>query len=344
MVNVIKLTSYAKTAGWAAKIEPGALSNILKSIPNMVDENLLVGIDTSDDGAVYKLSDDIALIQTLDFFTPIVDDPYTFGQIAAANSLSDVYAMGGEPKVALNIVCFPNCLDKKILGEILRGGADKVLEAGAVVIGGHSVQDDEPKYGLSVSGIVHPDKILKNCGSENEDILILTKPLGVGIINTAAKGEMASKEALDEGVKWMSLLNKYAGEIIKKYNISACTDITGFGLIGHGYEMAEGSNKTFEFYKEGIPYIKEAKEYANYGLIPKGAYENKYYIQDKYKLEDIPNWLEDILFDPQTSGGLLFSCSEEEGNKILKKFREKDIKAWVVGKVIEKVDYSIIVK
>lgn len=341
---MIKLTNYAKTAGWAAKIEPGALSDILKSIPSMVDNNLLVGIDTSDDGAVYKLSDDIALIQTLDFFTPVVDDPYTFGQIAAANSLSDVYAMGGDPKVALNIVCFPNCLDKSILGEILRGGADKVLEAGAVVIGGHSVQDDEPKYGLSVSGVVHPDKILKNCGSKPGDILILTKPLGVGIINTAAKGEMASKEGLDEAIKWMALLNKYAGEIIRKYDITACTDITGFGLMGHANEMAEGSGITFELYKESIPYIKEAKEYANFGLIPQGTYQNKAYISDSYKLYDVPSWLEDILFDPQTSGGLLISCSEEAGNNILKEFKEKDIKSWVVGRVIEKEEYNIVVK
>lgn len=310
----------------------------------MVDDNLLVGIDTSDDGAVYKLSDDIALIQTLDFFTPVVDDPYTFGQIAAANSLSDVYAMGGEPKVALNIVCFPNCLDRSILGEILRGGADKVLEAGAVVIGGHSVQDDEPKYGLSVSGVVHPDKILKNCGSKPGDVLILTKPLGVGIINTAAKGEMASKEGLDEAIKWMSLLNKYAGEVIRKYDITACTDITGFGLMGHVNEMAEGSDITFELYKESIPYIKESKEYANFGLIPQGAYQNKAYISNSYKLYDVPNWLEDILFDPQTSGGLLISCSEEAGNNILKEFKEKDIKSWVVGRVIEKEEYNIVVK
>lgn len=341
---MIKLTNYAKTAGWAAKIEPGALSNILKSIPKMVDENLLVGIDTSDDGAVYKLSDDIALIQTLDFFTPVVDDPYTFGQIAAANSLSDVYAMGGEPKVALNIVCFPNCLDREILGEILKGGADKVLEAGAVVIGGHSVQDDEPKYGLSVSGVVHPDKILKNCGSKEGDILILTKPLGIGLINTAAKGEMASKESLDEAIKWMSLLNKYAGEVIRKYDISACTDITGFGLIGHAYEMAEGSDMTFCINKDNIPYIKEAKEYADFGLVPQGTYQNKYYIQDKYKLENVERWLEDILFDPQTSGGLLISCSIEEGNKILKEFREKNIKSWIIGEVKEKEEYSIIVR
>lgn len=341
---MIKLTNYAKTAGWAAKIEPGALSNILKSIPKMVDENLLVGIDTSDDGAVYKLSDDIALIQTLDFFTPVVDDPYTFGQIAAANALSDVYAMGGTPKVALNIVCFPNCLDRSILGEILRGGADKVLESGAVVIGGHSVQDDEPKYGLSVSGVVHPDKVLKNYGSENEDILILTKPLGTGIINTANKGELASEESMNEAIKWMAMLNKYAGEIVVKYDISACTDITGFGLMGHLNEMAEGSKKTFEIYKDSIPYIKEAKEYANMGLVPQGAYQNKAHIENLFKLEGVENYLEDILFDPQTSGGLVISCNEKVACEMLKEFREKDVKAWIIGKVIEKEEYNLIVK
>ena len=199
----------------------------------MNDKNLIVGIDTSDDAAVYKLNDEMATIQTLDFFTPIVDDPYTFGQIAAANSLSDVYAMGGKPIVALNIVCFPNCLNMNILGEILRGGADKVLEAGAVIVGGHTVQDDEPKYGLSVTGIVHPDKVLKNYGSETGDILILTKPIGLGIINTAIKAKIASKEAYEKAVKVMAYLNKYAGEIITDYHITSCTDITGFSLIGH---------------------------------------------------------------------------------------------------------------
>lgn len=310
----------------------------------MEDSNLLVGIDTSDDGAVYKLSDDIALIQTLDFFTPIVDDPYTFGQIAAANALSDVYAMGGDPKVALNIVCFPNCLDKAILGEILKGGADKVLEAGAVVIGGHSVKDEEPKYGLSVSGVVHPSKILKNCGSKKDDILILTKPLGTGIINTANKAEIASKEAMDEGIKWMSLLNKYAGEVVRKYDITACTDITGFGLMGHLNEMAEGSDMSYELDKEGIPYIKKAREYSNMGLLPGGAVKNKNYIKDKFILEDVEKWTEDILFDPQTSGGLLVSCNKETAEEMLKEFREKDIKAWIIGKCIEKTNVNIIVK
>ena len=248
----------------------------------MNDKNLIVGIDTSDDAAVYKLNDEMATIQTLDFFTPIVDDPYTFGQIAAANSLSDVYAMGGKPIVALNIVCFPNCLNMNILGEILRGGADKVLEAGAVIVGGHTVQDDEPKYGLSVTGIVHPDKVLKNYGSETGDILILTKPIGLGIINTAIKAKIASKEAYEKAVKVMAYLNKYAGEIITDYNITSCTDITGFSLIGHAYEMAEPSKKTFRIFKDAIPFIKEAKEYASMGLIPAGCYENKRYLEGKY--------------------------------------------------------------
>lgn len=341
---MIKLTNLTKTGGWAAKIGPGALSNILSSLPKMEDKDLLVGIDTSDDGAVYKLSEDIALIQTLDFFTPVVDDPYTFGQIAAANSLSDVYAMGGVPKVALNIVCFPNCLDYSILGEILKGGADKVLEAGAVVIGGHSVQDDEPKYGLSVSGVVHPSKVLKNCGCKNDDLLILTKPLGVGIINSANKGGVASLEAMEKVIHYMKMLNKYAGEIITKYDITACTDITGFGLMGHAFEMAEGSNMTIKLFKDTIPYIKEAGEYAKLGIVPRGAYNNKDHIKGKYLLRDVETYLEDIMFDPQTSGGLLFSCSKGEGEKILKEFREKNIEAWCVGKVVEKQEYFIVVE
>ncbi|PRR77280.1 Selenide, water dikinase [Clostridium liquoris] len=223
----------------------------------MEDKNLMIGIETSDDAAVYKLNEDTAMIQTLDFFTPIVDDPYTFGQIAAANALSDIYAMGGKPVVALNIVCFPNCLPIEILGQILNGGADKVLEAGAVVVGGHSVDDNEPKYGLSVTGIVNPNRILKNFGSLVGDVLILTKPLGTGIINTAIKGEIASKEAYEKAVRVMKTLNKYAGEIINKYDVTACTDITGFGLMGHSYEMAYASKVSFKIYKELIPYIEE---------------------------------------------------------------------------------------
>ncbi len=310
----------------------------------MNDKNLIVGIDTSDDAAVYKLNDEMATIQTLDFFTPIVDDPYTFGQIAAANSLSDVYAMGGKPIVALNIVGFPNCLNINILGEILRGGADKVLESGAVVVGGHTVQDDEPKYGLSVTGIVHPDKVLKNYGSETGDILILTKPIGIGIVNTAIKAGIASKEAYEKAVKVMVYLNKYAGEIITDYNITSCTDITGFSLIGHAYEMAKPSKKTFRIFKDAIPFIKEAKEYAIMGLIPAGCYDNKRYLEGKYLMNNVESWMEDILFDPQTSGGLLISCKEKDYIDILTKLEKLEVESAVIGRVEEFNDAYIVVE
>lgn len=310
----------------------------------MEDKNLLVGIETSDDAAVYKINDETAIIQTLDFFTPMVDDPYTFGQIAAANSLSDVYAMGGKPTVALNIVCFPTCLNIDILGEILRGGADKVLEAGAVVIGGHSVDDNEPKYGLSVTGLVHPEKVLKNYGSKVGEVVILTKPIGTGIISTAVKGEIASQSAYEKGVKIMTTLNKYAGEIIASHEVSACTDITGFGLMGHGYEMASGSKVTLKLFKDKIPFIEEAKEYAEMGLVPEGTYKNRAYIEGKFKLRDVPEWLSDILFDPQTSGGLLITCSAAEGDKIMKELLKLELPSSVIGEVMPFGEEFIIVE
>jgi selenide, water dikinase len=307
----------------------------------MQDKNLMVGIETSDDAAVYKLDDERAIIQTLDFFTPVVDDPYTYGQIAAANSLSDVYAMGGKPLVALNIVCFPLCLPIEVLGEILRGGADKVLEAGAVVVGGHTVDDNEPKYGLSVTGMVHPSKVLKNYGCKAGEVIILTKPLGIGIINAAIKGDAASKEAYDKAVKVMAELNKYSAEVITDYDISACTDITGFGFMGHSYEMASASKVTLKFNKDEIPYIAEAKEYAQMGLVPGGAYRNKEYLKGKYSLNNVPEWLEDILFDPQTSGGLMFSCSRADGEKIVESLKNINIVAEIVGEVLPLEDKCI---
>ncbi len=310
----------------------------------MENENLIVGIETSDDAAVYKINDDIATIQTLDFFTPVVDDPYTFGQIAAANSLSDVYAMGGKPTVAMNIVCFPNCLNIDVLGEILKGGADKVIEAGAVIIGGHSVSDDEPKYGLSVMGLVHPEKILKNYGSKVGDILILTKPLGTGILTTAIKAEMASKDAYNEGVKVMSTLNKYAGEIITKYNITACTDVTGFSLMGHSYEMASASEVTFKIFKDKLPIINSVEEYAKMGLVPAGTYNNRNYLNGKYELNNVDDFICDILFDPQTSGGLLISISKEEGITLFEELEKLDLKTAIIGEVIEFNDKHIIVE
>lgn len=301
----------------------------------MENKNLIVGIETSDDAAVYKLNDETAVIQTLDFFTPVVDDPYTFGQIAAANSLSDVYAMGGKPTVALNIVCFPSCLSIDILGEILKGGADKVIESGAVVIGGHTVDDNEPKYGLSIMGVVHPEKVLKNYGARIGDVIIITKPLGTGIINTAIKGEIASKEAYDEAVKVMSTLNKYAGEIIVNYEVTACTDITGFGLMGHAYEMAAASQVTLKLYKDKIPYIESAKEYAQMGLVPAGSYNNRNYIEGKYELNGTPEWMKDILFDPQTSGGLMITCSTEASEKIMLELSKLELPSSIIGEAIQ---------
>lgn len=304
---------------------------------------MLVGIETSDDAAVYKITDEIAMIQTVDFFTPIVDDPYMFGQIAAANSLSDVYAMGGEPKIALNIVGFPNCLDPSILGEILAGGADKVKEAGAVLVGGHSVQDDEPKYGLCVSGFVHPDKVFKNYGCRPGDVLILTKQIGNGIVNTAIKAEMASEASIKEAVTVMSSLNKKAKDVIVEYNISACTDITGFGLLGHCVEMAGASEVTFELQVEDIPYFEEAKSYAQMGLVPAGAYKNQEHSGAKVDAKDVEAYYMDLLYDPQTSGGLLISIAPEYVEAIMQDFEaaDMDTKVAVIGKVVEKGEKMI---
>lgn len=260
------------------------------------------------------------MIQTVDFFTPVVDDPYTFGQIAAANSLSDVYAMGGEPKIALNVVGFPNCLDPFILADILRGGADKVKEAGAVLVGGHSVQDNEPKYGLCVSGFVHPKKIFKNYGCRPGDALILTKPIGSGVVNTAVKAEMASENSMQEAIKVMSSLNKKAKEVIEKYPISACTDVTGFGLLGHCAEMASASEVSFDIYVDDVAYIDGAVELAQMGLVPAGSYKNREYSGHMVDKGDATETDIDLLYDPQTSGGLLISVAPEYADDIMNAF------------------------
>lgn len=281
------------------------------------------------------MSDDIALIQTVDFFTPIVDDPYLFGQIAAANALSDVYAMGGEPKIALNIVGFPNCLDVSILGDILAGGAAKVREAGAVLVGGHSIQDDEPKYGLCVSGFVHPKKLLKNYGCRPGDVLILTKQIGSGIINTAVKAQMASDAQVREAVAVMSSLNRKAKRVIENYPVTACTDVTGFGLLGHCVEMAEASQVTFVLDIHGVRYIDGALDYARMGLIPAGSYKNREYSGAKVELSQIPEEYVDLLYDPQTSGGLLFSVAPEYADDVLGAFAkaQMDTEVSVIGRV-----------
>ena len=286
------------------------------------------------------------MIQTVDFFTPVVDDPYMFGQIAAANALSDIWAMGGEPVVALNIVCFPNCLDPEILGEILAGGAAKVKEAGAVLAGGHSIQDDEPKYGLCVSGIVHPDKIFKNYGARPGDMLLLTKPIGSGIVNTAVKGDMASPEAAKEVIEVMSLLNRKGKKIVERHEVHACTDITGFGLAGHAMEMAIPSKVTLELDVHKIPYIRESLDYADMGLIPAGAYRNRDHLGDKFKYDPVEQKYADLAVDPQTSGGLLIAVPESEVDAILRDADELEMefKPSVIGRVLEESEYGVVLK
>lgn len=287
-------------------------------LPKFNDENLIVGVETSDDAAVYRINENQAVIQTLDFFTPVVDDPYDFGQIAAANSLSDVYAMGGVPTLALNIVGFPNCLDIQILGEILRGGADKVIEAGALLVGGHSITDQEPKYGLSVMGMVHPDEVLINANAKAGDVLILTKPIGLGILNTCMKEDLLSEAQLKGAIDCMKTLNKDAAIEMIKLRPNSCTDITGFGLLGHVYEMAEGSHANITLYYDQIPILEGAKEFAQMGIIPAGTYRNRDHVGKGVKLsEDLPDYAEDLLFDPQTSGGLLISLPENKAVQLM---------------------------
>lgn len=322
------------------------MAQVLRQLPKVSDDRLLVGLETSDDAAVYKINDELAMIQTLDFFTPVVDDPYTFGQIAAANSLSDVYAMGGEPSLAMNIVCFPNCLSPDVLAEILKGGHDKVAEAGALTVGGHTVEDEEPKYGLSVTGFVHPDKFLTNSNAKVGDVIIITKPLGLGIINTAIKGELADKEAYDIAVKLMSTLNKYAKEAIDKVGgVNSLTDVTGFGLIGHSVEMAKGSGKTIKIDHKKLPIIPQALEYANMGLVPAGAYANRKHTEDQISIDSaVPRDVTDVLFDPQTSGGLMISVIESKAEELLRALKDTPTESAIIGYVVEEEDKYVIVE
>ena len=270
-----------------------------------------MGIDTADDAGVYRLNDETALIQTLDFFTPIVDDPYLFGQIAATNSLSDVYAMGGKPLTAMNIVTFPICrLAPEVLLAILSGGQQKIAEAGAVMLGGHTIDDDEPKYGLSVTGVVHPDKVLTNAGAQPGDALILTKAIGTGVLYTALKAELFPAGVVAAAAS-MTQLNRYAAEVMTRFPVHACTDITGFGLLGHAFELAAGSAVDLELDSRAVPLLPDAAEAAGMGLVPAGAYANRDYLNQVEFRPEVPVNLQDLLFDPQTSGGLLISLAED---------------------------------
>jgi len=296
---------------------------------------LLTGI--ADDAAVYRLEEDLALIQTVDFFTPIVDDPFIFGQVAAANALSDVYAMGGKPILAMNIICFPvKKMDISVLQRILLGGARKLQEAGVLLVGGHSVEDEEIKYGLSVTGLVHPDKIWRKKGAREGDKLILTKPLGTGIINTAVKAEMASRELEAKSIQTMLTLNKRAAEIMAEAEVHACTDITGFGLLGHLCEMVEGGEVGMVIYSSAVPFFPEVRELVEMGLVPGGLYRNREFRMPMLDVAPgVPEWLLDILFDPQTSGGLLFSVPSGQAEELLQRLRREGMReAAIIGEVV----------
>lgn len=317
-------------------------------LPKFHSEQLLVGFESSDDAAVYEISSTQAIIQTLDFFTPIVDDPYTFGAIAAANALSDVYAMGGHPVLAMNIVGFPKFLSPSILKAILHGGSDKVKEAQALLVGGHSIEDDEPKYGLSVMGQVHPKRIWKNIGAKPGDVLLLTKPLGIGILTTALKADLLTPFEIEEISNVMTTLNKVpaASFIAHEVDVHACTDITGFGLLGHATEMARGSNVTVVIESSQVPFIEKAKMYAEMGIIPGGAYKNRDFVKDTTVYADTcEDYMVDLLCDPQTSGGLLFALPKEAID-VVKSILEKEatLPYAFVGYVVEKQTFDIEVK
>lgn len=333
---------FCRGGGCTAKLGPGILDKVLKQIPKKEDKNLLVGFDHSDDAAVYQLTDELAVVQTLDFFPPMVDDPYLFGKIAATNALSDIYAMGGEVKTALNIVCFPESLDANILGQILLGGNEKVTEAGGVLAGGHSINDVDVKYGLSVMGTIHPKKILENNHCKENDVLILTKPLGVGIVMTASRMKAASERAFGQAVESMTTLNKYAAEIFQKYDVHACTDVTGFGLLVHLGEML-GDTYSAELFAEDIPYIKECENYVEEFYITAAGQRNRNHIGEQVDFGGCSFALEEILFDPQTSGGLLVALPKSDAKAAIKEIEAFGLDCGIIGKVTAKKDKKIVV-
>lgn len=331
--NEVKLTKLSKCAGCGAKVGAGVLSQLLEGIRVHSDPNLLVGFDKSDDASVYKISDDLALVQTVDFFPPIADDPYLFGQIAATNALSDVYAMGGEPKLCLNIMAVPRDMPKEAVHQLLKGGYDKVYEAGALITGGHSILDDEPKYGLAVTGFVHPDKILTNSGAKPGDVLLFTKPLGIGVLTTAAKADMVSRESMDLALRMMTTLNKSARDVMVRYNVHACTDVTGFGMLGHLYEMAQGSDVEITLHVEDMDLIEESLELARMGILPEGMYRNRTFAEQAVDPGDTELAKQDLLYDPQTAGGLVMAVDPADADALLEALKPAVPSAQRIGVV-----------
>ena len=319
---------------------PEALAQVLRPLHNLFRAdyypNLLVGLEVSDDAAVYRINDDVAVIQTLDFFPPVVDDPYDYGAIAAANAMSDVYAMGGEVVLALNICGFPPDLPPEVIAEILRGGAEKVAEAGGVIAGGHTLDDKEPKYGLAVMGLVHPDRVLTKASARPGDVLLLTKPLGVGIITTALKGEVADPAHVAAAVESMKTLNRHAARLIQQVGVYACTDVTGFALLGHGYEMAEKSGVRLRFYVDRLPFLEGARQYAEDWLFPGGACRNQQYYERWVDFAPgVSEEMQMLLFTPETSGGLLIAVPRSEAQALLRRLEEGGDRGWIIGEVMD---------
>ena len=342
METEVKLTKLAKCAGCGAKVGAGTLSRLLKDLKTHTDPNLIVGFDKSDDASVYVINEDTAIIQTVDFFPPIADDPFLYGQIAAANAISDVYAMGGEPKLALNLLCTMASMKEEWIQEILRGGYSKAYEAGVIISGGHTIEGSEPLYGLAVTGFGHPRKILRNDGAKPGDALILTKPLGTGILTTANKAGMVEEEVMKRLYVQLTTLNKAAAEVMRNFEVHGCTDVTGFGLLGHSYEMAQGSDTTLHLFPDRIPWHPEAYELAEMGFIPAGAYRNRSFAEAGVYAPNVNRAVMDILFDPQTSGGLLISVSEQDADQLLRELRDAIPSAAMIGHVSEKEEHAII--
>ena len=315
---------------------PGPLAQVLRQLPTVEDKNLLTAAIPFADAGVYRLRDDCALVQSVDFFTPIIDDPRSFGRIAAANALSDIYAMGGRPLTAMNLVGFPRCLEHEVLVEILQGGAEKVHEAGAVIVGGHTVDDDEPKYGLAVTGLVDPAKLVTTVGARPGDSLVLTKPLGTGILATALKGEMLQEADMADAIRGMELLNKAASEAMLTVGVNACTDITGFGLLGHALEMAAASSVGLDIDSGALQVYPQTLEMAAIGLIPAGSYRNReHYLPQVVNRQRIAVEIVDILADPQTSGGLLIAVTPGKTGALLARLDAAGSGGWVIGQVTD---------
>lgn len=344
MNNEYKLTKFVQAAGCAAKMGPGELKQTLCNL-SYKDVKVLVGFDTSDDAGVFQIDENLALVQTLDFITPVVDDPYVYGQIAAANALSDVFAMGGEVKTALNIVGFDSKnVPKEALVEILRGGNDKIRECGGALIGGHTIQSPEMFYGVSVTGVINPKDIKRNNGAKAGDVLVLTKPIGMGIMTTAIKRDLIELDLIKHCAKIMSTLNYLPSKIMKKYRVNSCTDITGFGLLGHSFECTN-ENISFKIQASNVPFIKEAFELCQNDVLPGGTKRNAKFVEDKVLFKDsVDQTLRTILCDAQTSGGLLIAMNKDDAKEFVKELEEYSLGyASIIGEVIPRGEKPIIV-